>query len=205
MKTKAPRTGWLMYFAVCGLLVGCSSGVSGRGVSSGSAALNSNLRLPDLEGKLVNPFAAKNARALVFVFVRTDCPISNRYVPELKRLHKKFAPQHVAFTLIYPEDTAADVRQHRSEYGIDLPELCDPKHLLVKAAKASVTPEAAVFVPGRGEVYHGRIDDHFVDFGKERPAATQHDLEDVLTAVLAGKPVANSHQPAIGCYISDAQ
>ena len=34
---------------------------------------------------------------------------------------------------------------------------------------AAIAPEAAVFAGGR-LVYHGRIDDRFVDFGIDRPA-----------------------------------
>jgi hypothetical protein len=36
-----------------------------------------------------------------------------------------------------------------------------------------------------------------------RPAATRHDLEDALEAILAGRPVANHRTPAVGCLIAD--
>jgi hypothetical protein len=39
----------------------------------------------------------------VLVFVRTDCPISNRYAPELRRLQDRFAPRGMAFWLVYPD------------------------------------------------------------------------------------------------------
>ena len=64
-----------------------------------------------------------------------------------------------------------------------------PRHALVTVAAATVTPEAAVFAGGR-LVYHGRIDDRYVDLGLERPSPTKRDLADALAAVLAGKPVA---------------
>jgi hypothetical protein len=51
--------------------------------------------------------------------------------------------------------------------------------------------------------YHGRIDDRFVSLGVERPAATQHDLRDALTAVVAGRAPAVATAPAVGCYIAD--
>jgi hypothetical protein len=65
-----------------------------------------------------------------------------------------------------------------------------------------VTPEAAVYANGR-VVYHGRIDDRYVDLGLERPAPTVHDLDDALTAVLAGRPVEHPVTQAVGCYIAD--
>ena len=79
----------------------------------------------------------------------------------------------------------------------------DRDHALVKTAGATITPEAAVFDARQRLVYRGRIDDRFVELGRERPAATQHDLRNALTAALAGKPVSPSHTQAVGCFIAD--
>jgi len=54
---------------------------------------------------------------------------------------------------------------------------------------------------GKGWVYHGRIDNRYVQLGKARPAATHEDLEEALAAVLAGTPVKVSSTRAIGCSI----
>ena len=59
--------------------------------------------MQDLDGHLVKPMPSGSYRAIVFVFLRIDCPISNRYAPELRRLHDKFASQGVALRLIFPE------------------------------------------------------------------------------------------------------
>jgi hypothetical protein len=80
--------------------------------------------------------------------------------------------------------------------------LRDPDHALVKAAGATITPEAAVFAGGH-VVYRGRIDDRYVDLGLERPAATKRDLADALTAVMSGKPVHPPTTQAVGCFIAD--
>src|SRR4029453_7812840 len=63
----------------------------------------SDLRLPDLDGRQVEPLRVKDAKAIVFIFLRTDCPISNRYAPEVRRLHDKFAKIGVKFWLVYPD------------------------------------------------------------------------------------------------------
>jgi hypothetical protein len=71
-----------------------------------------------------------------------------------------------------------------------------------------VTPEVAVFVPytsGARMVYRGRIDDKYVDLGKERPQPTTHDLERVLMAIVEGKHVAPTMTRAVGCFISDLE
>jgi hypothetical protein len=81
--------------------------------------------------------------------------------------------------------------------------LRDPRHALVKLATVTVTPEAAVYDRQRVLVYRGRIDDRYVSLGVERPAATQHDLQDALSATLGGQRVRQPTAPAVGCFISD--
>jgi len=142
----------------------------------------------------------------VFLFTSTDCPISNRYAPEVRRLAEKFARQAVLFRLVYPNpmDKRDAIVEHMKAFGYAgvSEALRDPKHTLVKHTGVTVTPETAVYAGGR-IVYHGRIDDRYVDLGLERPAATVHDLADVLAAVLEGRAVACAATQAVGCYISD--
>jgi ribosomal protein L35AE/L33A len=150
--------------------------------------------------------APKGTTAIVFLFTSTDCPISNRYAPEVRRIAEAFAPRGVKFRLVYPNpaETAEAIREHMSAfaYAGATEALRDPAHALVKFAGATVTPEAAVYAGGR-IVYRGRIDDRHVDLGVERPAATRRDLFDALTAVVAGKAVAPPTTQAVGCFIAD--
>jgi len=168
----------------------------------------SQLSLLDLEGKSVTPLADSGAKAVVFIFTRADCPISNRYAPEVRRLSASFASEKVKFWLVYPDaDAPPDaIRRHIKEYNYNCEALRDPRHELVKATGVSVTPEAAVFVFNRSGarlIYRGRIDDQYAAFGKHRPAPAVRDLEDVLTAVVKGAAVEFKTTPAVGCYISD--
>ena len=163
------------------------------------------LRLPDLDGRQAEPLRAKDAKAIVFIFIRTDCPISNRYAPEVRRLHDKFAKSGVRFWLVYPDpgESGESIRNHIKEYEYRLSVLRDPEHKLVKMSGAQVTPEAAVFLPSGRMVYRGRIDDRYVAFGKVRPVPTTRDLEQVLEAMLEGKQVTKKTTAAIGCFIPD--
>jgi len=174
------------------------------GAVRASGAAQPTLHLLDTNGRLVDPFQG-HARATVFIFVRTDCPVTNRYAPLIRRLHKEFTPRGVAFWLVYPSAlaTTAAILNHDRDFQFDCPALRDPHHELVKLTGADITPEAVVVVTGQRIVYRGRIDNQYVDFGVTRPAATTHDLADALAATLAGKPVAVASTRAIGCYISD--
>ena len=183
----------LIVFSVC---VFCASGHADEKKQS---------PVLDLNGQPVDPFQASDAKAIVLIFVSNECPISNRYALELRRLHAQFAPKGVTFWLVHPDpdESVEAIRKHSKDYDYPFAVLRDPQHALVKRAKARVTPEAAVFLPAGRLVYHGRIDNRFVDFGKERPAPTKHDLQETLTAILDGKSVTNATSPTIGCYISD--
>lgn len=168
------------------LVASCAHGASGSAT--------------DLDGAAVDPFAG-DAPATVLVFIATACPVSNRYAPEIKRIHDDYASRGVRMYLVYPdkEDTAA-IRDHLKEHAFGVPALRDPSHALVRRAGVTVTPEAAVF-RGSSEVYHGRIDDRQVDLGVSRPEATRHDLRDALDAALSAKQPDEAYAPAVGCSI----
>jgi len=159
--------------------------------------------LLDLEGRPADPLKSPDAKLTVFLFVRTDCPISNRYAPEIRRLRDAFAPRGVAFWMIYPDpdEAVAAIKKHLDDYKFGAPGLRDTRHALVKTTGVAVTPEAAVF-QGRTMVYRGRIDDRYEDLGKMRPEPATHDLEDALRAALAGKKVSRRTR-AVGCDIPE--
>jgi hypothetical protein len=169
------------------------------------AAPATTIRLEDLDGRPVAVLPDVSGIATVFVFASTECPIVNRYAPELRRIHDRFAGT-ARFFLVYadPAESADAVRRHGEAFGFGMPAVRDPRHELVRFAGVRVTPEAAVYVPGPDGprlVYRGRIDDRNVDFGRTRPAAATHDLEDALRAVASGKAGPLRTTPALGCAI----
>ena len=158
-----------------------------------------------LAGTPADPFQKSQGKVVVLVFVRTDCPISNRYAPAIQHISAKYESK-AAFWLVYPDksESAEKIRQHEREYGYKLPALRDPHRALVKLAQARVTPEVAVFDASRRLTYHGRIDDLYQDFGRARHAPTTHELEDAIQAALNGyAPPAST--PGVGCFISDLE
>jgi AhpC/TSA family len=162
-----------------------------------------------LNGEPVRSLAPFNASAVVLFFAASDCPISNRYLPEMRRIEEEFAARGVVLWFVYPNfgTTADAVKQHEAAYGAENHVLLDPDHRLVTLAHAKVTPESAVIVPERGgggafrAVYHGRIDDRYLHLGQERPKTTQHDLERAISEVLDGRVVQQPNGPAVGCGI----
>jgi hypothetical protein len=158
----------------------------------------------DLDGVAVDPLA-DGASTTVLAFVTSECPISNQYLPELRRIERSFERQAVRFWLVYPSrlDSVAKVRAHVLEFGTGLRALRDPEHRLVRRAGATVTPEVAVFDRGRRIVYAGRIDDRYAALGVSSVSAHVHDLEDALRALAAGRAPSPPRTAAVGCSISE--
>ena len=102
----------------------------------------------------------------------------------------------------YPDATDAEaVKRHRQDYGIgaSIPGILDRDHRLVAAVGPRVTPEAAIYSPA-GRLYRGRIDNWYLDVGRARREATQHDLRLALDAALAGRSIApGRRRMQIGC------
>jgi hypothetical protein len=160
----------------------------------------------DLAGNPVDPLKTAAEKVVVMVFVRTDCPVSNRYAPTIQRLSAAHAGK-AAFWLVYPSksESAEVIRKHEREYGYKIPALRDPQHVLVKESQVQITPEVAVFDVNRHLVYHGRIDNLYEDIGRARSSATTHELEDAISAALSGKSLATDATHGVGCYISDLE
>lgn len=160
----------------------------------------------DLAGHSVDPFST-HGQVEVFLFARSDCPITKRYAPELGRIAGEFQGKGVAFWLVFPDraETAADVRSLIAEYHFPGTPLLDASHALVKRAHATVAPEASVFDKQDRLIYHGRIDDLYIDIGKSRQEAQTHDLESAISAALSGTPVKDSETRAVGCSLADVE
>lgn len=160
----------------------------------------------DLAGNTVNPFQLSKQKVVVFIFVRTDCPIANRYAPTIEQLSKIYA-QKAAFWLVYPDrkESAEAIRKHDEEFGYKIPVLRDSQLSLVRLSHAQITPEVAVFDSNRQLLYHGRIDNLYEDFAHSRKAATTHEMKDAIEAAIQGKPLPQASTPAVGCYISDLE
>ncbi len=157
----------------------------------------------DDQGVMHHPLELHGNKAAAFIFVAVDCPISNGYAPEINRIVDGYEKKGIDFYLVYPDpaQTADQVKQHATAYHYKCPALLDSKHQLVDRFHVTVTPEVAVVGKTGQLLYRGRIDDFYVDFGKQRYAPTTHDLRDALDAIISDRPVPNPVTKAIGCEI----
>lgn len=174
-------------------------GSSRDAVTEPAADVHASSAVLDLDGQRLDPL--DDARADLLLFLRTDCPISNRYAPKLARIAARYAEAPLDLWLVYvdPDELPEHIREHIREYQLPGRALRDPSQSLAARARARVTPEAALFDASGALRYHGRIDDWYVDYGKSRVEASTRELEDAVDALLAGREPAVRSAPAVGC------
>jgi peroxiredoxin len=156
------------------------------------------------DGKAIDTGAWKDAKAIVVVFLGTECPINNDYLPELARLHKEYATRGIRFVGVNAnqQDTPARVAAHARKHTIPFPMVKDPGNKVADLFGARRTPEAFVLNGAGRALYQGRIDDQF-GVGYRRPGKpARRDLARALDEVLAGKPVSVPRTEPAGCFIA---
>ncbi len=157
--------------------------------------------LPDLTGRPHTADEWQDKQAVVLIFLGAECPVSNGYSPDMRKLAKEYADRGVACYGVHVEPglSAEDAARHAEEYGLTFPILLDPEQKLATMVGARVTPDAVVVRPDGAVAYRGRIDNRYSVKGQRRDNPTKHELIDAIEAVLAGQAPAVSETEAYGC------
>jgi peroxiredoxin len=147
----------------------------------------------------------KDKQAVVVVFIDTECPVANLYIPALIGMHGKYSKKGVQFLAVNAsgQDSFTSVSAHAQERNVPFPVLKDFDQHVTRAFGATRTPEVYVLDAARVIRYHGRIDDQY-GTGFRREKATRADLQEAIDELLAGKPVTTSETPVSGCPIESA-
>jgi peroxiredoxin len=157
--------------------------------------------LPDASsGRPVALHDYRGRKALVLVFMGTECPVGNLYMSRLVELEAAYRSKGVEFLIINSNahETAADVAEHARTYRVGFPVLKDANNALADRLEIERTCETLV-LDGRGRLcYRGAIDDQY-EQGRRRTAPARPYLVEALDAVLAGRAVATATSPVIGC------
>jgi peroxiredoxin len=181
------------------LLAGlCAFAVAAVAEAPAIGAAAPDFQLTTLDGKTFSlSSAAKDHKALVLMFISTQCPYSNAYNDQMRDLANAYGGRGVLFVGINSNKTedVADAIAHAKAHGHTFPIVKDPGNKVADLYDARRTPEVYVVDPQGKLRYHGRItEDH------ENPSSTP-DLKNALESFLAGKPIARTETKAFGCTI----
>lgn len=183
----------------------CASALSACDCREAPAAKSAAVSpsLTDSSGNQRHPLVVRDQKAIVLIFLMTDCPVAQATAPELGRLSAEFAPRGVSFYGVYATETAAEIETYQKDYRLPFPGLLDSRQELARLAGATVVPEAAVFSPDRRLLYRGRVDDRAVSLGTMKAEPTRRDLRLALEAILSGRKVEPQFTEAVGCYLPE--
>jgi len=182
-----------------------SNGRSGSAEEAGKSPLGQKVHafeLKDFRGKsyLLDDF--KTSRAIVLVFLGTECPLAGQYAPRLVQLANRFADKQVTFLAIdsNQQDSLSELAEFAKTHEINFPLLKDVGNVVADSVGAVRTPEVFVLDEARVVRYWGRIDDQYI-VGRQRKKPTREDLAEALGEVLAGREVSQGITEALGCRI----
>ena len=207
MQIQGHWKGWLRRFFVWAIILTGAMHCSARQASSNSQpSLLGELqgqKFSDCYGKIHSAADWSDKRALVFIFLAIDCPVSNRYSPELNSIYSDYAQQGIAIYGVHSDDsvTEGEARAHAREYSLNFPVLLDPSFSLAKLLGAKMTPEAVVLSRAGVPLYRGRIDNLYISFGQMRAEPTVKDLRTVLDNIVNGKSQPYRFNAPVGCFI----
>ncbi len=168
------------------------------------ALAHSFLPLLDFDGNIHSLEQNDEQRVRVFVFLSSECPVSQASIPALNRLAAQFSRPggRVELFGVWSDATVtrAEAGRHFAEWKAGFPILHDSARMVAGALKPTHVPEAFVFDAAGKQVYRGAIDNAFEAIGRRRAQVDQYFLADTLNAVLAGKAPPVAVTKPVGCY-----
>ncbi len=167
-------------------------------VSADSPSKVENFSLKDYNEKIYKLNDFKNSKAIVIMFIATQCPVSNGYNTRMAKLYDDYKSKGVTFLGINSnkQETVEEIKNHAKEQNLNFIILKDLNNVIADKFGASVTPEIFVLNNQYEILYHGRIDD-----SRRENDVKRNDLRIALDEILAGKKVSEPVSKAFGCSI----
>jgi len=165
---------------------------------AGDVIVVEDFSLKNFDGKSYSLSDAKDAKAIVIMFISTKCPVSNAYNERMVNLYDDYASKNVVFLAINSNkaENSEDCKEHAEENDFEFPVLKDPNNTIADQYDAQVTPEIYVVNTKRELLYHGRIDN-----SQREENVENQDLRKALDEILDSEAVSVTDTKAFGCTI----
>jgi peroxiredoxin len=155
--------------------------------------------LPAVDGSKYALSDLADAKAIVVVFMSSDCPVAASYEGRLSELAVAFREQGlvlVAINVNHGEDLAG-MKQRAEQREYPFIYVRDDSQQTARDYGAQCTPHAFLLDHNRSIAYMGAIDDDWTDASKVKARY----LRDAIDAVLAGETPSRTEAKQIGCGI----
>lgn len=167
-------------------------------VNSASPEKVEDFTLADYNGNKHSLSDYKEAKAIVIMFIATECPVSNDYNSRMEKLYNDYKEKGISFVGINSNkaESVERIKEHAEEKGLTFTILKDEKNIIADKFEASSTPETYVLSKDFKVLYHGRIDN-----SRKESEVESKDLENAINEILEGKEVTKKETKAFGCSI----
>ncbi len=114
-------------------------------VLAGEPVKAENFTLPDYNGAKHTLTDFNKAKAVVLMFIATQCPVSNGYNTRMVSLYNDYKDKNVVFIGINSnkQESVEEVKQHAKDHGFEFTILKDDKNIIADKFGASVTPKSS--------------------------------------------------------------
>lgn len=130
-----------LFLSIAGVVaVPFAIGAATQPATQPQAASVLGLKLTDVSGAVHSLGDARNSAGMVFVVINTECPISNKLMPQLNRLAKTASDAHVEFYGVLSDPTVAraDGVKYIKDFSVGFPVLFDASAVLAERHAATV-------------------------------------------------------------------
>lgn len=163
-----------------------------------------DFNLPATDGKNYSLSDFSDAEILVIFFTCNHCPYVMNSDEDTRKIAEKYAPKGVKFVginsnseITKPNDSFEKMVERMNEYKFPWTYLRDKSQDIARAYGALRTPHFYVFNKNRELLYTGRS----VDSPRDMSNTTEHNLDDALSDIVAGKTPRISKTNPIGCNV----
>lgn len=166
-----------------------------------------DFKLKNVDDTFVSMTDNKENKGYIVVFTCNTCPVSVLYEDRIIDLHNKYASKGYPVIAINPNDPKVKpgdsfekMKVRAKEKGFPFSYIFDSTQEITMAYGATNTPHVYIVERVKEDYivrYIGAIDNN----SKKAEAATKLYVEDALTSLLAGDPIATPSTKAIGCTI----
>ena len=150
--------------------------------------------------KIIN---TSKPKATIIMFMCNHCPYVKGINNRINKIREMFSREELVIVGInsndavnYPDDSFEKMKFFHEKFHIDY-YLFDESQEAAKEYHATCTPDIFLFDSELRLVYHGRIDDGYIDESK----AKTHDLVNAIKKTIASEKIEFAQKPSMGCSI----
>jgi hypothetical protein len=154
--------------------------------------------------KMIVPSSVQNVYA-VHYFLLEECRICIDMTPSLNMLYSKYSNDSIQFMghFVNIQVDSIALAQWALKYKVKFELQNDIGNFEARRLGASVAPQVVVESLLDNQVlYSGRINSMYSALGKRSQHISEHNLEDVLSAIVANRNIQEKETQAIGCFIN---